>query len=262
MSNSAADDRQHTLALRGRVIHEDEHGRLRLDDLHEIAGAKETKAPKHWRGNRATKELEAELQKKVTASYLLAGAGNVLVIEAARGRGNKGTYAHPVLAAAYAAYLSPKLEIEMREVWLRYRAGDATLADEVLQKASAEANHWAGIRALSRSQRVAFTDTLKAHGVVERGYMNATEATYTHLLGAPSYELRRERGLKPGNLRDQLNSADLSFIMAAESLASERIQEEERYGNTQCVEATGISALALRKAIEADRRNRQKPLLR
>lgn len=47
-----------------------------------------------------------------------------------------GTFAHPVLALAYSEYLSPKLAVEVREVFLRYRAADATLADEILEKAS------------------------------------------------------------------------------------------------------------------------------
>lgn len=37
----------------------------------------------------------------------------------------KGYYAHPILATAYAGYLAPDLEIEIRQVYLRYRAGDA-----------------------------------------------------------------------------------------------------------------------------------------
>lgn len=249
---------QYSLVLRGKAISEDAFGRICLDDIFEVAGAKETKAPKHWRGNRAAKELEQELQKKVTAGYLKDGASNVAVIEAGRGRGAKGTYAHPIMAAAYAGYLSPKLEIEVREVWLRYRAGDATLADDILQRASAEANHWAGVRALSRSKRVAFTDCLKAHGVVDKGYMHCTEATYTHLLGAPSYKLREQRGWAKGNLRDKFDTSELAFIMAAESLAAERIDDEGRFGNRDCIQASALGASAIRKAIEADRQSRQR----
>ena len=261
MSNSGPDSRQHTLALRGRVIQEDAHGRVCLDDLWELSGEKDTRAPKQWRRTTPAKRLIEQLQLKVTTSHLKSGEAEVEVIAAGRGQGVRGTYAHPVLAAAYAGYLSPKLEIEMREVWLRYRSGDATLADEVLQRASAEANHWAGVRALSRSQRVAFTDTLKTHGVIEKGYMQATEATYVGLMGAPSYQLRRDRGLKPGNLRDQFSATDLSFLMAAESLAAERIEDENRQGNCECVQAAGIGAMAIRAAIEADRKSRQKRLV-
>jgi hypothetical protein len=47
-----------------------------------------------------------------------------------------GIFAHPVLACAYAGYLSPELELEVRQVRLRYRAGDPTLADDILSRAS------------------------------------------------------------------------------------------------------------------------------
>jgi len=250
------------LTVRGKAISEDEHGRLCLDDLWELAGGRATQAPKHWKGQGAAKRLETELQKKVTADYLKSGGQNLAVIEAGRGRGVKGTFAHPVIAAAYAGYLSPKLEIEIREVWLRYRAGDATLADDILQRASAEANHWAGVRALARSNRVGFTDTLKAHGVESRGYMECTEATYLHLLGGKSYQVRADRGWPPkSNLRDQLNAEELSYVMAAESLSAERIVDEDRRGNAQCIEATAIGASAIRRAIEDDRKNRQRRMV-
>ncbi|WP_084250073.1 KilA-N domain-containing protein [Sphingomonas mali] len=250
------------LILRGKPIREDGEGRLCLDDIFDLSGAKESKAPKHWRGNRASRELQAELQKKVTAGYLKDGKPNSPVIHAGRGRGVMGTYAHPILAAAYAGYLSPKLEIEVREIWLRFRAGDATLADEILQRASVEANHWAGVRALARSNRNGYTDVLKEHGVVEKGYMACTEAVYQALLGGKSYELRARRGLPDKtNLRDHMNVDELSYVMAAEALSAERIEEEDRQGNADCVAASRLGASAIRSAIEADRRNRQKRLM-
>ena len=259
MSDASPSDTR--LRLRGRLITEDSYGRICLNDLWDLAGRKPAQEPKHWRGNRAAKALIEALQKKVTAGYLLSGTLTVDVIHAPLGRGSRGTFAHPVIAAAYAGYLSPKLEIEIREVWLRFRAGDATLADDILQRASAEANHWAGTRALSRARRVSFTDTLKDHGVIERGYMECTEATYLQLLGGRSYEVRARRGWPPkSNLRAQMDAVELTYVMAAESLAAERIEEEERQGNADCAEATALSASALRAAIEADRHNRQRRL--
>lgn len=181
---------------------------------------------------------------------------------ARRGRGNRGTYAHPIIAAAYAGYLDTDLEVEMREVWLRYRAGDPTLADDILQRASAEANHWAGVRALSRSRRKSYTAVLKAHGVVAKGYMQCTEAVYLHLLGGKSYQLRSSLNLRPKtNLREHLDADNLAYIMAAEALSAERIQEEKREGNASCAEASAISARAIRRAIDEDRRNRQRRLV-
>lgn len=244
---------QAVITIRGRTISEDVNGNLCLDDLWSAAGQVKSK-PKLWRFTQGAKSLLSALAKKVG----ITNQSHDDLIYARRGRGSAGTFAHPILAAAYAGYLSPDLEVEVREVWLRYRAGDATLADEILQRASAEANHWVGVRALARSNRVKYTDVLKEHGVADRGYMECTEATYECLLGGPSWKLRAERNLpKKANLRDHLKADELSFVMAAESLAAERIVDEDRRGNSGCREASALGASAIRAAIEADRRSRE-----
>ena len=246
------------LVLRGHRVYEDANGHICLDDLWKAAKAKSSKQPKHWRTTAMARALIEELQKKVTAGYIREDKLNIPVIYAKVGRGNSGTYAHPVLAAAYASYLSPKLELEVREIWLRYRSGDATLADEILQRANADANRWAGTRAISRVQRVAYTDTLKKHYVEGRGYMECTETVYAKLLGARSHQIRQQRGLEPkANVRDNLSTAELAFVMAAEALAAERIEQEIRLGNDECIEASAKSALAIKGAIESDRKDRQ-----
>lgn len=119
-----------SLVLRGIRISEDVNGNVCLDDLWRAAKAKDSKAPSKWRIGRMAKELIAELEKKIKISSLKENKAVSPSIYARRGRGSTGTYAHPILAAAYAGYLSPKLELEVREVWLRYRAGDAVLADD------------------------------------------------------------------------------------------------------------------------------------
>ena len=251
-----------SLVLRGVTISEDANGNICLDDIWRLAKAPVGKIPKFWKRGRAAQSLIIEVQKKVTNSNLKSNHPMSPVIYAGRGRGKEGTFAHPILAAAYAGYLSPKLEIEVREIWLRYRAGDATLADEILQRASAEANAWAGVRALSRSQRVGYTKTLQIHGVAGRGYLDCTEALYLNLLGGKSYELRSQRGLpRKSNLRENFDIAELSFVMAAEALSAERIEEENCAGNIACEVATSRSASVIRRAIEEDRTTRQQKLL-
>jgi len=250
------------LKVRGVEVTEDANGFIRLDDIWELAKAKETRAPKKWRATEAAKRLILALQKKVTSSALKANVPGKTVIYAKPGRGNRGTFAHPVLAAAYAGYLRPELEIEVREVWLRYRAGDATLADDILQRASAEANQWAGVRAMARAQRNSYTDVLKMHGVVNKGYMYCTERLYQELLGGKSFQIRSTRGLpKNTNLRNHFDVSELSYVMASEALAADRIEEEGSRGNTECVEATGRSARYIREAIERDRQDRQKRMM-
>jgi hypothetical protein len=250
------------LTIRGKTIGEDADGRICLDDIWALAEAKPTKKPSNWKAGAAATALIGALAKKIRNSGLFPGRKDAALIQASRGRGNKGTFAHPILAAAYAGYLNPDLEVEVREVWLRYRAGDATLADEILQRASAEANHWAGVRALGRTQRKGYTGVLKAHGVVAKGYMDCTEAVYLHLLGGKSYQLRDKMSLPPlTNVRDHLDADKLAYVMAAEALSAERIEEEDRKGNADCAAASARSAAAIRIAIEADRKDRQKRLV-
>ena len=244
-----------SLVVRGHCVREDGKGRIRLDDLWEAAGQKIGKAPRFWRVTRAYKDLLSALKSKVG----IPNNSTDVLVSAGRGRFSEGTYAHPILAAAYAGYLDPKLEVEVREVWLRYRAGDATLADEILQRASEEANHWAGVRALARSGRVKFTDTLKAHGVIGKdGYIGCTEAVYAALLDGRSYQIRQRMGLPAkSNLRDNLNATALASVMLAEALSAERIEEEQRQGNAECAHATWVSASSVRAAVDRDRSNRK-----
>lgn len=250
-------DTTNALILRNTPISTDEQGRVCLDDLWVAARTSSGRKPSYWRLTEGFKALKRVLQKKVGNPDV-----NGEVVCARRGRGQKGTYAHPILAAAYAGYLDPHLEIEMRDVWLRYRSGDATLADEILQRATQEANHWAGVRALVRSGRRAYTDVLKAHGVKDRGYMECTEAVYLHLLGGRSYQIRSALRLKPKtNLREHLDADKLAYILAAEALSAERIEEEQRQGNKDCVEASALCASAIQKAINDDRKNRQRRLV-
>lgn len=246
--------------LRGKAIREDAQGRLCLDDIWELTGAKETRAPARWRRQKAVRAVEAALFKKITFDTLLRKTEAISVFYSRQGRGNTGTYAHPIMAAAYAGYLSPQLEIEVREVWLRFRAGDASLADEILQRASPEDNRRVGVRALSRAQRVLYTDTLRDHGVKGVGYPACTDAVYVQILGERARNLKTQRGLaKNDNLRDHLKVDELSFVMAAEELAAGRIEELNVLGNQACERASARSAHFIREAIERDRADRKKP---
>ena len=91
--------------------------------------------------------------------------------------------------------------------------------------------------------------------------MECTEAVYFHLTGKKSHEMRIAKGLPPkANLRNYMDVNELSYVMAAEALSAERIEEEGRHGNAPCIEASAIGASAIRNAIELDRRSRQRPL--
>ena len=255
-------DPSHPLAIRGRSIRVDENGLACLNDIWTAAGFTTNKRPSDWQQLSSTNPRIIKVLSLITGksgNYTVADMHRVL--RTRRGAGG-GTYADIRLALDYAEYLNPALAIEVKEVFLRFKAADATLADEILQRASPEDNQWAGIRALSRSNRKSYTQTLKDHGVADKGYMHCTEAVYQTVLGGKSYELRNKRGLPPKtNLRNHMNVEELSYVMAAEALSAERIQEEQRNGNGPCVEASAIGGAAIKAAIEADRRSRQRKLV-
>jgi hypothetical protein len=166
------------------------------------------------------------------------------------------------LALDYAEYLNPKLAIEVKEVFLRFKAADATLADEVLQRASAEDNEWVAQRAIGRAVRIQYTSELKARGVDEpKQYAICTNTTYQNLFGKSAKELKEERGLPAkGNLRDKLDVRSLAFLGASEALSVERMEDEDSQGFTECHTATARAASAIRGAIESDRKDRQRRL--
>jgi hypothetical protein len=89
--------------------------------------------------------------------YTAARAGSVQGVLAGLGRWHETIRSTPVEALGLnrlsladwrvarrgrAGYLSLKLEVEIREVWLRFKAADPALADDVLRRATAEANEW------------------------------------------------------------------------------------------------------------------------
>jgi len=82
-----------------------------------------------------------------------------------RGQG-AGTWAHENIALGYAAYLSPDLAVEIRDVFLRYKRGDESLVEEIREnKAKKEATDHELHRLVGKEVRKRFTKTLDEHGV-------------------------------------------------------------------------------------------------
>ena len=244
------------LQVRGRTVRSDENGLVCLTDIWKAAGFSVNQKPGQWQGHDSTKRLMIALLDRIGAENPNSKKISIKTIYCAKGAA--GTFAHPVLACAYAGYLSPKLEVEVREVWLRYRAGDAGLADEILEKASPEANEWAGVRALTRATRNKHVAILAEHGVkAPIDFANITNETYLALFDKRAKTLKAERGLtKNESLRDKMEQSDLIYVMAAENLANERIDQTNPQGPTPCQIAVRRSAQHIREAIEKDRADR------
>jgi hypothetical protein len=254
-------DEDYQLMLRGKKIRVDDDGFVSLNDIYSVSGLRKKRVPYEWQRLPSTQDLIVALHTRITGKSRNSDFRTSRVYRAGAGA-KGGSWAHPVLAAAYAGYLKPELEVEMREVWLRYRAADATLADDILQRATEEQNEWAGARALGRAKRVEFTKALSQHGVDGYGFANCTDAVYTSLLDDTAKQLKAKKGLPTkANLRDALSKDELVFVMAAETMARMRIEDEKPFGNSPCEAATKRSASRLRSAIEEDKRDTQRPLI-
>lgn len=241
------------VVLKGRQIREDSSGLVSLTDIYEAARSPKNQSPPQWARLPSSGKLVLALHEKLMGkSHEKAKIRISSIYYTKRG---DGTYAHPIIAA-YAAYLSPKLAIEIKEVWLRYKAGDATLADEILSRASDDDNKWAAARAISRVQRNRFTDVLKRAGVSARGYPRCTDAIYVGLFDMKAAQLKKALGTQV--TRDGMDLAQLSQITLTESMAAERIEDEYCRGDTECAEASSITAGFVRSAIEQERASRRK----
>lgn len=252
------------LPIRGRPVRFDENGLACLNDIWTAAGFTKSQRPSDWsRLDGTLKKMERVMQLITGKSRNYNAEDMRLVFRTKRGV-DGGTYADIRLALDYAEYLNPKLAIEVKEVFLRYKAADVTLADEVLQRASAEDNEWAAQRAISRAVRMQYTAELKVRGVTEpKHYAMCTNTTYQNLFGKSAKDLKIDKGIPANaNLRDKLDVRSLAFLGASEALSVERMEDEDSQGFNECQEATKRAASSIRSAIDSDRRDRQRRLVR
>jgi hypothetical protein len=248
------------LILRGRAIRADDNGMVCLNDIWSAAGFTKNQRPADWARLPTTLKRIERVLKLITGksrNYDKADMHRVYMTRVGKGG---GTWTDVRLALDYAEYLNPALAIEVKEVFLRYKAADPTLADDIMERSTAEANEWIAKRSMSRAARLGYTATLKHHGVLEpKHYAECTNATYRGLFGKTAGQLKKERGTK--KLRDAMDIRELVTVSFAEVMSSDRIEDEACEGFGECHAATSKVAGAVRNMIEGDRRDRQKRLL-
>ncbi len=124
---------QSALELRGQRVTEDEYGNVCLNDLWTLAGSPENLRPASWHRQKRTEALEAALVDRIVFLKHSSSERDANSTFYVRGRGAKArTFAHPVLALDYAECLNPALGVEVKEVFLRYRSNDISLANDIL----------------------------------------------------------------------------------------------------------------------------------
>lgn len=98
--------------------------------------------------------------------------------------------------------------------------------------------------------RKTFTDVLRDHEVVDRGYPDCTNAIYQPVLGGSAAKVKVALGLRPkANLRDSLSTADLVKVMFAEMMAAGRIEKDDVRGNIKCHDVCRLAGAAVATAI-------------
>lgn len=235
------------LIIGGTAIRTNPDGLVSLNDIHAAAQAEGMADgkydPRQW--SRKPFSRKSGTSGKVSESggpgwdfiETVSGALNVRsehIMKTQRGKGG-GTYAHWQIALAYAKYLSPKLHMQVNEVYARFKSGDVTLADEIADRASPEQQEWLAKRTAGKAVRGQFTATLAAHGVNGKGYADCTNAIYRHTLGAKKSELCAARNLpRTTNMRDLMDLEQLTRTSLAEIIARKRIERINARGNQAC----------------------------
>jgi KilA-N domain len=251
------------IVIRGRSIRFDETGLACLNDIWSAAGYTKNQRPGDWsRLGTTHKRIELVLKLITGKSRNYDKADMQRVLRTRRGA-DGGTYADARLALDYAEYLNPKLAIEVKETFLRYKAADPSLADEVMENAGAEANEWMAKRSMGRAARLNFTATLKAHGVKDPSdYGRCTNATYQGLFGKSAGQLRASKGLaKNDKLRDRMTLKELVTVSFSEVLSCDRIEDEASSGFRECYDATAKVANSVKAMMDNEAKGRQPRLI-
>ena len=135
-----------------------------------------------------------------------------------------------------------------------WAAGILTDPDKALTQAvgkykrQGRSDNWIKARLDGKLNRQHFTDTLKDHGVEGIGYARCSDAINVPILGAPAKQIRQAQGVV--HTRDALTDVQLAAISLAEAVARQSINEENRWGNSQCEEACGDAARKVKRVFE------------
>lgn len=146
-----------------------------------------------------------------------------------------GTYAHILIATAYASYLHPDLATEINTTYLRALSGDVTLADEIVDRATPEDQVKHLMRTAGIVQRKQFTKVLTAHEVDGKGIGICTNAVYTGLFNACAAELRKIKNLpEKANVRESMTVQEIIQTAHAEMIAVRNMDATRSRGTREC----------------------------
>ena len=179
------------LVIRGTRVGEDLHGNICLNDIWALAGSPENKRARDWFPSKRVGAVKQILDQRIGESFPNSEPPPTYSVEG-KGRASR-TYAHPVLALDYAAYLNAGLAVEVNEVFLRFKAKDVTLALEILDGMTAQGEF--------DKTRVDLRNLLKEHNK-----LSAAAGAAAGVKDFPAYNGAGLRGLYGGMTKAQVTA--------------------------------------------------------
>lgn len=202
-----------------------------------------------WKRLPDTKRRAKALQDKTSSGN---GVKIPVINSVGRGRGAR-TWVHPIMAIHLAQYLSPEFANFVAEIFKRYLEADPTLAANIIDRQTdPDALKWLDKRIQGKLARFRFTDVLKSHGI-DKGwqYAKCTDEINKPILGKTAKEMKTELGLENSDLlRDNLSHTQLAALSLAESLATDKIKDENRNGFVPCLDACTDSGKRVSRVFE------------
>ncbi len=222
------------LIIGGKTVTEDERGFVCLNDLWSMAGEPANGRPDDWRRGKRVAGLMKALIKALTKEsaenfrrYPKDKESSVYY-KVGRARNTK-TFAHAVLALDYAEYLKPEIGVEVRTIFLRFKANDVTLALEIMKGITDQAEYDTERVALRQSVRE--FNTLAAGVAQGAGVTDFPAYNGAGLLGLYTMtktQLLKHKGLPPD--AHHLDHAGHEELAANQFKATQAIAKIKREG--------------------------------
>ena len=248
-----------SVTIHNTEIKQNEDGLISLTDIWKASGSSNDKKPHQWLRWEPTQEFVKHIAQKGASTPLSHNTDIEGILERKRGR-KGGTYASAQIALAYAKWLSPELHEQVNDNFLRTKAGDPSVAEEVLDNYTANQDkdpNWEVARLRGKLYRAYFTDVLKSHGVTRGGFGKATNMLYQGALGKNNMQLRSERGLPTAKgqrtypaTRDYMSNEELTKTLIAEELAAFSIRENGIQGDEQCSKVAHKAGRSAKQQVE------------
>jgi hypothetical protein len=239
------------IVIRDIPIGQDASGFVSLTDMWEAAGRLPSKSPARWLRNPAAKALIAAFEEKAGQSGLNNNSPDNSSVYAEGRRGGE-TFAHPIVAIAYAGALDQQIAVEMHAVFLRVKANDVSLVSEILSNIFDQVEY--------DRLRLLLRDRLKDHNKLlssiakEAGVTDFKAFHGAGLVGLYDMhksDLLKHKGLPAGGDHlDHANHEELAANYFKATQTAAKLRREEIKGQTEADSAHHAVGVAVRNTIK------------